>query len=470
MKKVLTFGLLVLVGLWVTGVMFFGRAASSKVDDQIAEINTVLLEQTLPVSLNKHSYDSGFFSSQSRIQLNIDRENREALVVDVDLDIYHGPIMLTPDGLKLGAYYIAFTPDMTFLVDENKEAKEFLDSFGERRPLSGHFLLGLWGGQDIGLELAPFTFSNDGHSVSLENGVISTFSSDEDFSRLKSTVKFGALSFEDKNEALTVDIAPSTLTTDITEFYAGSMLTGELEYTLDNVITRSKGSESRIEGITLRSDNDKNDAGLYGNAHFIVKSIASDDENLKAMFSEPLNFRFDISYEGLNEQATREFSVINQTLNHQMYVALLSNKGVSSLEALNEQNFDTYMLAMAALVEQGLKFDYGFTLGKGDASAGVDIAFEWVDAEGLMAKKTFRQLLTACQVDLKASVDKAFFADTNLKDMAQIPVVSGYAVVTEQGIESHADFNRGELLLNGNPVPYLEQMGAALDTELPWAK
>ena len=131
MKKVLTFGLLVLVGLWVTGVVFLGRAASSKVDDQIAEMNTVLLEQALPVSINKHSYDSGFLSSRSRIQLIIDRDNREALAVDVDLDIYHGPIMLKTDGLKLGAYYIALTPDMAFLVDENKNAKAFLDGFGE---------------------------------------------------------------------------------------------------------------------------------------------------------------------------------------------------------------------------------------------------------------------------------------------------------------------------------------------------
>lgn len=470
MKKVLTFGLLILVGLWVAGVVFFGRAASSKVDDQIAEINTVLLEHTLPVSINKHFYESGFLSSQSRIQLSIARDNREALVVEVDLDIYHGPLMWTPDGLKLGAYYIAFTPNMSFLVDENKEAKEFLDSFAERKPLNGHFLLGLWGGQNVGLELAPFTFSEDGQSVNLESGVIGTFSSDDDFSRLKSTVKFGALSFEDKNEALTLNIAPSALTMDITEFYAGSMLTGELEYTLDSVITRSKGSESRIEGITLNSVNDKNDVGLYGSGHFILNSLTSDDENFKAAFSEPLSFRLDIDYEGLNEQATREFAVVNQTLNRQMYAALLSDKGASDFEALNEENLQTYMLAMAALVEQGLKFDYGFTLGKGDASAGVDIAFEWVDADGLMDKKTFRQVLAACQVDVKARVDNAFFADTNLKDMAQIPVMSGYAVATEQGIESHADFNRGELLLNGKPVPYQEQMGAALDTELPWAK
>ena len=124
MKKVLTIGLLVLVGLWIAGVVLFGRAASSRVDDQIAELNTVLLEHTLPVSINKHFYESEFLSSHSRLQLSIDRDNREALVVDVDLDIYHGPLMWTLDGLKLGAYYIAFTPDMAFLVDEDKDTKE----------------------------------------------------------------------------------------------------------------------------------------------------------------------------------------------------------------------------------------------------------------------------------------------------------------------------------------------------------
>ena len=470
MKKILSIGLLIVAGLWVAGVVFFGQAANIKVDDQIAELNNVLLEHSVSASITKQSYESGFLLSHSRIQLIVDRDNSDPLTVDVDLDIYHGPLMLTPNGLKLGAYYIAFTPDMAFLLNEEKGAKEFLDSFAERQPLSGDFLLGLWGGQSFGLALAPFVFSEDGTSVSLENGIIAAFGSDDEFSRLKSTVNVGALSIKDEGEALTIDIAASTLTTNITELYAGSMLTGEFEYTLDSVITKSKGLESRVDGIALHSVSDKNDAGLYGNASFIMKSISSDDDNFNAMFSEPLNFRLDVNYEALNEQATRDVAKINQTLNHQMYVGLLSDKGITDLEALSEENIQAYMLAITALVEQGFKFDYGFTLGKGDASSGLDVVFEWVDAGGLMDKKTFRQVLTAFQVDVKANVDKAFFADTNLKDMAQMPVMNGYAVATEQGIESHARFNRGELLLNGKPVLYLEKMDAALDAELPWAK
>lgn len=468
MKKILSLGVLILAGLWVAGIVFFGRAANIKVDDQIAELNNVLLEHTLPVSITKHSYESGFLSSQSRIQLIIDRENSDALTVDVDLDIYHGPLMLTANGLKLGAYYIAFTPDMAALLDDKKEAKEFLDGFAERKPLSGDFLLGLLGGQSFGLALAPFSFTEDGQSVSLDSGILGTFSSNDDFSRLKSTVKIGELSIED--EALTIDIAASSLTMNITEFYAGSMLTGELEYTLDSVITNSKGSDHRVDGITLRSVSDKNDAGLYGNANFIMKSISSDDDNFNAMFSEPLNFRLDVNYEGLNEQATREFVEINQKFNRQMYGALLSDEEMSDHKALSEENIQIYMLAIAALVKQGFKFDYGFTLGKGDASSGLYFVFDWVDADDLMDKKTGREVLTAFQADVKANVDKAFFGGTDFEEMAQMPVMMGYAVATEQGIESQALFNRGELLLNGKPVPYLEKLGAALDEELPWAK
>lgn len=470
MKKILPLGLLVLVGLWVLGLIFFGRAAEIKVDDKIAELNNDLMEHSVPVSITKHSYESGFLSSHSRIQLIIDRENSDALAIDVDLDIYHGPLMLTPSGLKLGAYFIAFTPDMAALLGEKKGAKQFLDGFAERKPLSGDFLLNLWGGQSFGLALAPFNFSEDGQSVSLENGIVGAFSSDDKFSRLKGTVKLGAFSVEDEDEALTIDIAASTLTMNITEIYAGSMLTGELEYTLDSVITNSKGSDHRVDGITLRSVSDKNDAGLYGNANFIMKSISSDDDNFNAMFSEPLNFRLDVNYEGLNEQATREFAEINQKLNRQMYGALLSDEEMSDHKALSEENIQIYMLAIAALVEQGLKFDYGFTLGKGDASSGLNVVFDWVDADGLMDKKTGREVLTAFQVDVKANVDKAFFGGTDFEEMAQMPVMMGYAVVTEQGIESQALFNRGELLLNGKPVPYLEKLGAALDEELPWAK
>lgn len=92
MKKILPLGLLVLVGLWVLGLIFFGRAAEIKVDDKIAELNNDLMEHSVPVSITKHSYESGFLSSHSRIQLIIDRENSDALAVDLDLDIYHGPL------------------------------------------------------------------------------------------------------------------------------------------------------------------------------------------------------------------------------------------------------------------------------------------------------------------------------------------------------------------------------------------
>ncbi len=470
MKKGLALGFLVLAGLWVAGVVFFGRAANIKVDDQIAALNRVVLEHRLPVAITKYSYESGFLSSRSRVQLNIERDNAEALAVDVDLDIYHGPLMWTPKGLKFGAYYIAFTPDMAFLPDENHAAKEFLEGFAGRKPISGHLLLGLWGGQNLGLELSPFSFSEDKQSVSLARGITGEFNIGDDFSRLKSTINIGPFSFADKGEALKVDIAASVLTMDITEFYAGNMLTGELQYTLDSIISRSKGSESRIEGISLYSANDKNDAGMYGSGHFLLQSIAADDESFKAMFGESLKFRFDINYEGLNERATREFAALNQTLNYQMYGALLSDTDISKQGALTDKNLQAYLLAIASLVQQGFKFDYGFSLGKGDANSGIDVVFEWVDAEGLMDKKTLRQVLTAFRLDVKATIDEAFLAHPNVKNMAQIPVVSGYAVLTEEGIESHGLFNRGELLLNGNPVSYMDKVGAALDEALPWAK
>ena len=470
MKKVLSGGVLVLVGLWVLGVVFFGRAAEIKVDDQIAALNNDLQERSIPVTITRQSCDSGILSSNSRIQLSVDRENNEALIVDVDLDIYHGPLMLTPRGLKLGAYYIAFTPDIAALLEEKEEAQEFLEGFAERKPLSGGFLLNLWGGQSFDLALAPFNFSEDGKSVSLENGIVGAFSSDDSFSRLKGIVTLGAFSVEDEDEALTIDVAASTLAMNITEIYAGSMLTGELDYTLDSVIANYEGSEHRIDGIALRSVSDKNSAGLYGNANFTMDSITSSGYSFKEMFGEPLNFRLDFNYEGLNEQATREFAEINQKLNRQMYVALLSDEEMSDLEGFSEENIQAYMLAIAALVEQGLKFDYGFTLGKGDASSGLNFVFDWVDANGLMNKKTVREVLAAFQADVKVNVDKAFFSGTDFESMAQMPVMMGYAVATEQGIESQALFNRGELLLNGEPVPYMEMMGADLDEVLPWAQ
>lgn len=102
--------------------------------------------------------------------------------------------MLSPRGLKLGAYYIGATPDLHAALRETENLAGILDGFAGRDPLTAGVLIDFRGRQTVDLAVAPFAFSEDGSTVVLENGIVGVFSTDDRFSSLAGSVTFGALS------------------------------------------------------------------------------------------------------------------------------------------------------------------------------------------------------------------------------------------------------------------------------------
>lgn len=466
MKKVLAGGAVALVGLWVAGVIFFGQAAAIKVDEQIAQLNRDLANRSFPVAVNKLSYVTGFLSGAARIQVMIEPEDKPPILLEADLDIHHGPVVFSPNGPKLGAYYIGFTPDIEAALSERENIDEILGGFGDRDPLTGGVLIDFGGGQTVDLALAPFELSKDGDLVVLENGIAGTFRTDDQFSTLAGSISFGAVSIEDASDAATIDIAASTMTMDITEMYAGNMLTGELSYKLDSAMIKADGARHRIEDVSMYGFSGKNDSGIYGNVDIVMGSIASSDESFKSIFNGPLTARLDVDYEGLEERAIRQYADINQRINQGFYSALLQGDEVSGLGELSERDLRTYVLAVVGLIRQGFTFNYGISVAQGEANTGFNLNLGWVDSQALIHKKTLRDALAGIQANLKVGIDKVFLSGN--EQLMQMPVGMGYAVETPAGIESEAQFNRGELLLNGQAIPYAKMLGGALDRELPW--
>ncbi len=466
MKKVLAVAVVGLVGLWIVGALFFGGAAIITVDEQIDELNRDLADRAIPVSVTKQSYESGLLTSASRVLVKIGPAGKEPLLLDVDLDIHHGPFMLLPNGPKLGAYYIGFTPDLAAALSEREDAQKVLSGFADRDPLTAGVLIDFGGGQTLDLALAPLELAEDDGSVVLENGIVGTFSSDDQFSTLTGSVEFGALSVEDESETAKLEIAPSTLTVDITKMYAGNMLTGELAYTLATATVKVEGAEHRIDNMSIYGVSGKNDSGVHGSVDIGVNAISSTEDSFKSIFDGPLSARLDIDYEGLEERAIRRYADINQRVNRKIYSALLQGDEVSGLDALSEEDMQAYVLSIVGLIQQGFKFDYGISVTQNDANTGLNVSLDWVDSQALIQKKTVREMLSGVQANLKVGIDKVFLSGN--EQMMKMPVGLGYAVETPSGIESEATFNRGELLLNGQAVPYAKKFGGALDKELPW--
>ncbi|HBD12691.1 MAG TPA: hypothetical protein DCZ13_11125 [Porticoccaceae bacterium] len=244
------------------------------------------------------------------------------------------------------------------------------------------------------------------------------------------------------------------------------MLTGELAYRLDRAVIKAEGAEHRIEDVFIRALSDKNESGIYGNAEIVAGSISSSDQSFKSMFNGPLTARLHMDYEGLDEPAFREYMVVNQRMNQGVYTAFLGGGDTSRLTELYEEEMQNVLHATAGLIKKGFKFDYGISVGGGGASSGFKLSADWVDDQDLVHKETLRQALAGIQAKLNVTIDKAFLSGDG--QIMQIPVGMGYAVETPTGFASEAEFNRGELSLNGQAIPYTQMLGSALDQELPW--
>lgn len=468
MKKVFVGGLLVVFGLWMLTVGLFGRLAATKIDDQIAEINRDLTHRSIPVSLTKYSYEAGLLSSTSQVQVTIDLNDKEPMQLDVGLDIYHGPLMFSSNGLRFGTYYILFTPDLSGVLQKNMETKKLLSGFAGRDPLTGGVLIGFQDRQTIDLALSPFEYSEEQGSLLLENGVIGTFSSDDQFSTLNGRVEFGAFSVDDKANTTRLDVAPSTLSLSVTEMYAGNVLTGDISYTLASLNLRAEGADHRVENLSINSFSDKNDSGLYGKVAMLLETISSSHTDFNALFERPLTARLDFNYRGLDEQAIRDYADINQKIQQQTFSALFHGDSTEPVSQLSDEEVQAFVSTMVAMFKQGFGFEYEISLMHGDESSDFKLNFDWLDDQPLMHKKTLREVLNSFQAEIKMEVDKSLIGGTPLMYMAQVPMAMGYAVETERSIASEAQFKQGELTLNGQSIPYMQMIGSSLDAEVPW--
>ncbi|NOQ65554.1 MAG: DUF945 family protein, partial [Methyloprofundus sp.] len=262
MKKILLSIVFIFSALWA-GLTWF---AASKTEDvfnkMLVESNQQLAESTAMLSMQKQSFKKGFISSHAKSIIHIRPELlNDAFAIPLEHEIYHGPLMATSAGLKVGTSYIVTSLDLGAL---NPEKQGIINQvFAGKQALFSTTQTNFDGSFTEFFEISPLTIDaaifatlfqlpqSKGSDFNLSlAGIKGEFSSTAKNDYLYANVSTGLLNLSghDNGENFNLRVAEARVSLDIDELYKGMMLLGRSSLEIPAIHFKSHaGSFSLID-------------------------------------------------------------------------------------------------------------------------------------------------------------------------------------------------------------------------------
>ena len=157
---------------WAGATWFFGNQAESVMDQRLEEANETVSARWDLVSIEKSSFENGFVSSTATTAIY--PAGREEMPDEDKLflkhTIYHGPLAMTPDGPKICQAYTISVVDWSGL--EKDKLEELREVFGDEEPLTIRSIQKMDGAEEVLVELAAASFSDDDGSEARFGGFL----------------------------------------------------------------------------------------------------------------------------------------------------------------------------------------------------------------------------------------------------------------------------------------------------------
>ncbi len=481
MKKTLLAILALIPAIWAGATWFASQNSETVLDEFMAQSNQQIEEAVPFLTLEKTSFDQGFIQSSAQSIVTIaptlfSKEEEEAVQIGFNHKIYHGPVMMTPNGIKIGTSYILTTLDQSSLSEEVKSIMTTL--FGDAEPFVSGVTAGLSERIDTDFIIAPFSINaeqiseltgNPAGDEELElsfTGFSGDIASNVQGSKMKGMMNIGELVVKVRDGATVFDVtmAASTVDMDVEELYKGSLLDGNIMLTIPSILfSDGKGSSATFSEVRMSSSAEQDNGLMNGRGIFDVNKIHI--KSSKVGFDVPdakLHTSFDIS--GIERTGIIKLLDLEQEMSRTQ-IMLLSQDDAAPDALMSSMR--AYYRAGGELVKQGAKIASVLEISTDAGNAALRLDLSYSDAKRLFALKTVGDLAAATQGNISVNIDKSMLAGTPLAEAISMPIGMGFAVEKADRYESLVLLDKGELLLNGNPVPFLDAVG---DQPLDWDK
>jgi len=479
MKKTLLPILALIPAIWAGATWFTSQNSEIALDEFMAQSNQQIAQTAPFITLEKTSFNKGFIQSSAQSIVTIaptifSNETAEPVQIGFKHKIYHGPVMMTPNGIKIGTSYILTTLDQSSLTEEVKSI--ITSIFGDAEPFVSGVATGLSEMIDTDFIVAPFSVDTaqiaeligktmGGEELELSfAGFSGDIASNVEGTKMKGVMNIGELVVKVGDGATTFDVtmAASTVNMDVDELYKGSLLDGNIVLTIPSILfSDGKGSGATFSEVRMSSSAEQDNGLMNGVGIFDVNKIHI--KSSKAGFDVPdakLHTSFDIS--GIERTGIIKSLDLEQEVRRSQ-IMMLSRDDADPDALMSSMN--TYYRAGGELVKQGARIGYVLDISTDTGGAALRLDLNYISVKRLFSLKTVKDLAVATQGNISVSIDKSMLAGTPLAEAISMPVGMGFAVEKADRYESLVLLDKGELLLNGNPVPFLDAVG---DQPLLW--
>jgi uncharacterized protein YdgA (DUF945 family) len=482
MKKLLLSTLILAPALWAGATWVTSQNTENVLDEMLAQSNKQTAEAAPFMSVEKTSFKKGFTDSAAQSVITIDpaffgNEEMQPIEIGLNHTIYHGPLMMTPNGIKTGSSYILTTLDQSSLSEEVKSIITSL--FGDEEPFVSGVTTGAGDMLDTDFTIAPFSVDASqiaeftGEDLGEEqfefsfSGISGDLKSNTQGTILKGDMDVGEIKMKGHNGDETFDftMTASTVDMDVDELYKSSILDGKIIMTIPSVLfSDGKGTDVTFKDLSIISSAEQEKELMNASATFDINTVQI--KSAEAGFNFPdSKVHMNGSISGIERAAVIKLLDLEQEMNMSQMMAISSDDGDATSDEIITSML-AYYRALGDMIKQGVNTQSVLEISNNTGSAAVNLDLNYTDAKQLFALETVKELATAIQGKLAIHIDKSMLAGTPLEAAIAMPVMMGFAVEKDDHYKSIANLNTGELMLNDQPVPFLDMIGG--DQPLAW--
>jgi uncharacterized protein YdgA (DUF945 family) len=463
MKKFLILIFVALIGTWAGLTWIIGSITQKGFSEQIKEFDSNMGRGAAAASIIEESYTRGFLTSEAITKISAakqpDEEQKEFFL---NFKVWHGPLMLTPEGLKLGAEYVLVTLeknrlplDIQRIVDEGFKGEE---------PVRLGIHTGFGGGVAINAEIAPFSSDHAGSNKVNFAGLTGDLKTDAKTSYVKGKLKIGALTIEDKKDGTLLTTAEANGEIDYTDMILRVTGDGSSHLDFPEIKMTAGGGDYVLKDLHFENASIQNSGKLKTTSKVSIGSFKGAETGKYAEIMAKLNGQLEAEFtaEGMDTETLQLMAEAQKKMQESRAT------GGADLENA-KQSLHDYLIAASSLLQPGYKMKNHIEFTNKGGKSELGLGLEYAGEKPLYELASIRELLEALEIAVNLQIVKDLLP-TSLAQKVQPALAMGFILDNGALFKGDAILTGGELKVNGQASPALQQMGPMLELPIPWEK
>ncbi|WP_440876260.1 DUF945 family protein [Thalassotalea sp. PLHSN55] len=427
-KAAFAIGALLCVGL--AGPKIVGHLVEQEYD-YIA--NSVA--QNPSIAITQRRFTSNWFSGESSITFTLKgmEAEFENFEITVNETLSFGPVIFNSDGLTFALAHSDSTLNFNLVTadaDAQAELEKLTASLNEKLTISS--LIDYQMNYNTDMKLAQMSFEQDGNSVKIGEFNSHFILSDEKY--IVGDFYWAGLDFNGPNALVTVSPLEMTFEQEIISgnIYSGNALSsGDFSMMIDSITSQDKAGNSlvNIEKLGISGNSDIEQELMNMNLVYQVKKLTSYGQQLD-------NLNIDMSLNKLDTKVLQELNELMAQMGGEPSAEdTQAIMAVASKLLLNDPEININDLSVTT-VDGEIKSDLSMT-----------IDHTMYDAQNPMS------IMAALKANAQGNAPLAYFQNLGLAGMIDMYVEQGLLVKDADKLSFDAQFEQGQLKVNGQVLP-----------------